>query len=539
MAQVLSSLGLEPGVFAQFTPSQTFAQNLGGLRVLALVGTGITNANVIGEVVTKGSLNGQDTLAHSAVSLPSTITDENFVVYNAGSDYQLTSGNVDWSLANAAVQTGTVAGTSFAVSGLTLQVFVNGVTQTTTFSGSNPIAIATVISQISSSMTGFVVASNDGSNHVKLSTVGTNNTTLVIGAGTANTLLGFTEGLQTTSSTEPTPGVKYTLSYTRAKTSADYIPKTFFDLSSVVNEYGTVSTANSISLAAALAFQNGASVIMGMQVDPSVVATLTRFQQAIDKLRTVDLNIMVVLNPDPNLQSYIKAHVDQMSSIVEQRFRTALVGLGGSPTMSQVQTYAAGLKDRRIALVYPPQADVQLAGSTTPTSLDGTFIAAAIGGIRVNPAFDVAEPLLRKPLVGFLDVQDTLLRTQKNVLANSGVMIVETQNGTIRVRDGLTTDLTTADSAEYSVTEIIDFTAETSRTFLDAAFVGVKFLNDTPALAQASLSIILQSLIDNKILTDATNLSVKRNSINPSQIDVSFSILPVFPVKYILVAFTI
>lgn len=540
MATVLSSQGVEPGVYAQFTSSQTFANPTGGLRLLALVGTGVTNATVSGEVVTKGSLNTQDTLAYSATDLPSTIVDQNFVTYDEGVDYQLTAGKVDWSLALPAIQTGTVTGTSFAIGGLTFKLTVNGAPETLTFSGSalSNTTIAGVIAEINAAFSANITASNS-SNQVKLTTVATNNATLQIGEGTANTVLGFTDGVTTDGSAEPAAGVTYALDYSRAKVDADYIPKIFYDISSVIAEYGDVSTSNSISLAALLAFQNGASAVMGMQVDPTVTPTLVSYQAAIDKLKAVDLNIMVVLNPDPNLHAYIKAHVNQMSTLTEQRFRTALVGMSGTPSITTVQGYAAALKSRRIALVHPATCTVQLAGQTSTTSLDGTYMCAAIGGIRVNPAFDVAEPLLRKELVGFVSITDTLLRTQKNVLANSGVMVIEVQNGTIRVRDGLTTDLTTADSAEYSVTEIIDFTSTTTKAFLDAAFIGSKLLNDTPGLMRASLSIILQSMIDNRVLNDFTNLSVKRNGINPSQIDVSFQIAPVFPVKYVLVSFTI
>lgn len=538
MSQVLSSSGLEPGVFAQFESSTTAPLSIGGLRILALVGSGLTNANVLGESVTKGTTNSIDSLAVAAASLPSTIVDENFVSYSLGTDYQLTSGDVDWSLANPAIQLGSQVGTSFAVNGLTLEVYLagSGTPESVTFSGTNPVSIASVVAQLG--MSGLT-ASSVGGTQVQIQTTATDNTSLRIGAGTANGVLGFTEGIITYSSQEPLPGVKYSLSYTRAKTSADYVPATFFDLPSVVSAYGPVSTSNSISLAAMLAFQNGASAVMGMQLNPSDGATLTQFQKALDKLRSVDLNIIVPLSTDTNLYAYVKAHVDNMSSLQEQRFRTALVGLGGTPSISEIKALAAGLKDRRVALVYPPSATVLIPGDSAASTVDGSYIAAAIGGIRVNPAFDVAEPLLRKQVVGFASIQDTLLRTQKNVIANSGVMIVENQNGVARVRDGLTTDLTTADSSEYSVTEILDFVSITTRTFLDAAFIGTKFLNDTPKLMSASLEIILQSMVEGKILTGQSNIRVVRNQQDPRQIDVSFLVAPVFGVKYILISFTI
>lgn len=561
MAIVLSTQGLPPGAYAQFIPSTSFPNSVGGLRILALVGTGITNATVNGEIVVKGALDSQDDLQFLASSLPSTIVDQNFYIYNLGVDYQLTGGDVDWNVDAPAIQLGTVAGTSFAIGGQVLQLLVttnanNGSistnTESITFSGSalSNTLISGVIAEINAAFSD-VQASNDGFDHIKLSTTTEDNTILQIGTGSANVTLGFTAGLSSKSSFEPAQSTKYTLSYQRAKTAADYVPKTFFDLNSVLNEYGPIAmdnngnVVNSISLAALKAFQNGASEIMGMQIDPSVTPTLVAFQQAIDKLQNVDLNILVCLNPDPNLQAYIKNHVDFMSSLTEQRFRTALIGLAGNPSISTVQGYASGLKDRRVAIVYPPLANVLIANQVNPATadgswpVDGTYIASAIGGIRINPAFDVAEPLLRKQVSGFASISDVLLRTQKNVLANSGVMIVENQSGVARVRDGLTTDLTTVDSAEYSVTEIIDFTSNTCKNFLEGAFIGVKLLNDTPALMNASLNIILQSLINNKILNNFTNIVVQRNAINPTQIDVSFQIAPIFPVKFVLISFTI
>lgn len=539
MAQPLSNLGLPPGAYAQFQSTELVPNLAGGLRVAALVGTGITNATVIGETVTKGALNTSDALQYTATSLPSTITDENYVTYDEGRDYQLTSGEVDWSLANPAIQTGTVSGTSFAVDGLDLQLIVGGSALTDiVFTGGNPVTIGDVVNQINGTVD-EVVASDDGDGHVVLTTVETDNTTLQIGTGTANGALGFTAGIMTESSQEPLEGVKYTLNYQRAKAGADFGPTLFFDINSLISAMGSINTDNTLSMGGWLAFQNGASAVMVVQIDPGVTPELIAFQQAIDKLQMVNCNIVVPLTTDPNLYPYVKAHVDNMSSLIEQKFRTALLGLGGSPTIPQIQTYAASLHDRRVGLVYPPSATMFLPGDSTATTVDGSMLAAAIAGVRTNPVYDVAEPLLRKQLIGFNSIQDTLLRTQKNVIANAGVLIVDNENGVPTVRDGLTTDLDTADSAEISVTDIIDFTATTARTFLDAAFVGTKFLNDVPNLMGASLNIILQSLVDNKIITDFTNVQVKRNGIDPRQVDVSFQIAPVFPVKWILITFTI
>ena len=94
--------------------------------------------------------------------------------------------------ATAAVLTGIATATSFNVSGLTLQVSINGGTSTTTtFTGSNPIALSSIISQLNATI-GFSAASNV-SNTLRLTsnTTGTNSSIQITG-GTAVSILGFT-----------------------------------------------------------------------------------------------------------------------------------------------------------------------------------------------------------------------------------------------------------------------------------------------------------------------------------------------------------
>ncbi len=94
--------------------------------------------------------------------------------------------------ASAAVLTGSATSTSFFVSGLTLQVSVDGGTAvTTTFTGSNPIAIATIVTQLNTAL-GASIASN-ASNAIRLTstTVGTGSRIQVL-SGTSLSILGFT-----------------------------------------------------------------------------------------------------------------------------------------------------------------------------------------------------------------------------------------------------------------------------------------------------------------------------------------------------------
>jgi len=536
----------EPGVYSQFEPTPTFPVLPGGVRVVALIGNGRQTNLIEAETVTKGALNSQDDLAHTAVSLNSAIVDQDYNTYELGVDYQLTAGKVDWSLSTPAELTGTESET-FDMSSLpTLKLTVGdangGLEQSYTFQvGDFVVPAAATAAEVATAITSNFsgATASDDSGKVKIATNNGDNTSLLIGDGNANTTLGFVGGSFVETPREPAPGKTYQVGYEYAKVSADYIPRFFFNMDSVIAEHGDVLTSNTLSLGAEIVFQHGASVVCLVQIDPADGAVVQQFRKAIDKLEQVVVNIVAPLTTDSSLYSYVKQHVNLMSSTLERKERIGIVGVGTSLTVSQIIAQATALDDRRMTLVYPGSATRYVGTNTTVSTLDGSFLAAAIGGIRTSRSFDVAEPLTRKELVGFEDIPDTLLRAEKNQLASNGVLVVENVGGIFRVRHGLTTDPSTVDNREISVVEIVDYTAVNSRGLLEAIFIGQKILEDTPSQVRSVVAQILQNLVDNEIIVAYQSIQASINSLDPTQIDVSFEISPVRPLNYILIKFSI
>ena len=96
------------------------------------------------------------------------------------------------SSASSAVLVGSATGASFNVSGMTLAISVDDASAiTTTFTGTNPLSLATLVSQINTAM-GITVASV-ASNALQLTstTVGTGSSVQIIG-GSSLSVLGFT-----------------------------------------------------------------------------------------------------------------------------------------------------------------------------------------------------------------------------------------------------------------------------------------------------------------------------------------------------------
>jgi hypothetical protein len=623
----------------------------GGVRVAALVGDGRQTNLISGEEVTKGAEDSTDNLSHVAVSLGATITDEDFNDYSLGIDYQLTSGDVDWSLNGAATFTGTEDGNPYGSSlvGLTFILTVDGGSpQTRTFITSDftvpsaptisevidllnngreafatvtvvdytalsgatltvngvvltegiewtaatdndttasslasaiTTATATTLSTGTATLNAIKVSANDAgdagnsitlatsdavnltissvtllngqdtidgattsndSDMLKVETDAVNNASLLIGSGTSNSVLGFTAGSFVTSPREPLAGKKYFVDYEYAKAPADYAVRFFFNMSDVIAEHGEVSTTDTLSLGAEIVFEQGASAIALVQIDPAGGPVVTQFKNAIDKLATVDgINIVVPLSTDTSLFSYLKSHVNTTSSLTERKERTGIVGMSGSPSISTVMTQAQALNSKRMVLVSPTSATRFVGNGVTPSTLDGSFLAAAIAGIRTSRAFDVADPLTRKEIVGFESIPDTLLRAEKNQLSGAGVCVVENVSSIPRVRFGTTTAPASVDTREYSVVEIIDFVASNMRKLLEAIFIGQKILLDTPSQVRSTVSAVLQDLINREVIVGFDQVAASINGIDPTQVDVSFRISPVFPLNWILITFSL
>jgi len=401
-------------------------------------------------------------------------------------------------------------------------------------------------------------------NYIQVATVSTNNASLQLGSGTANAAIGFTPGVLIYGPYEPSAGVQYSFSYGTPKVTTstldDYGPQLFTDLTSITSIYGPVPTANTngtlttnsdgststISLGSQIVFTNSANTggIVVVQVSPHDGAPLAGFQNALNKLATVSgVNIVVCLTPDPMLYPSIVSNVVNCSAPLEMNERTAIMGLDPtSATMTSAIAQAASIdasgEGRRFLLLWPPQCQMTLGGNTA--NLDGSYLAAAVAGVRINGNNDVATPLLRQQLTPFTNVgTGPITRTNKLTLRNGGVTVIELQNNIVLVTEDTTTDRSTIDNQEYTVTEIVDFTASTTRTLLNSIFIGVKILSNTTSMITATIQVLLNNLVSLNIITDYRNVQATINSLDPRQIDISFEIAPVYGLRYISVVFSL
>jgi len=540
---------IEPGSFAEYKPTSQFVTLPGGARIVALIGKSKSTLNVLSEEVVKGAAEGSDELEYTATAV--TEVKDNIQIYIKDTDYQLTDGKIDWSLATAAEMVGTEGVTTttgkfdFGDDDLELVLTIdNGSDLTVTLTGemSASEVVDAINAVLLTSATASVYTTSDSKDYIKIVTVATKNGIIEMGNGSANAKLGFSSGVKIEGSKEPDEGDTYYVTYTRNKVTADYVPMYYFNTEDIFEEHGEPNTTNTVSLGAEIAFKQNASVVLIVPIRPDITPESQAFAYAIDQIKSKACNYVVALTENATVRSYLKAHVVAMSNYLERKWRMAIFGLDSDPsntTLASITSVATGLGSTRCILVYPTQVEypIQNVGDTT---IAGYYLAAAVAGMAANSNYDVSEPLLRKEPTGFTEIPDVVGRTEKNILASAGVCIIDAPNGTSRIRHPLTTAQTgKPEDQEINIVEVIDYVAESSTLVTEAMFVGTKILLSTPALIKTAVSAYLGTLKKSTMIADFSDITAVQDGTEPRQINVTFKFKPSWPCNWIYVVFTL
>jgi hypothetical protein len=353
------------------------------------------------------------------------------------------------------------------------------------------------------------------------------------------------------SGNEPKCGEFYYITYETKKTASDFGIKLFSNLSDVYAEYGDPVPTNRLSLAAKLMTQNsgGGAVFACVQVPKEIgmdTASDQTFMDAIADLAKPlpgserKCDVIVPLSTSPVVQQFLAKHLNTEAS---PRKRGEAIGFLGMPFTAQVadaRTLARSLSSERVVLIYPGGAvlSVDVPDGSAEFAVDGSFLAAAMCGMYINPAIDVATTLTRQKMVGF----DRLVRRTEeplmDLMASDGVCILTEDAGSFKVRHYISTRMDNPITREITCTTITDYVRQRTRKVLDQ-FVGRKnlqnVLNDI-AIVQHSL---MKSLIEQELVEAYKSLEVLKDDNDPTVVHVKLAFKPVFSLLWIDVAFRV
>jgi hypothetical protein len=216
-------------------------------------------------------------------------------------------------------------------------------------------------------------------------------------------------------------------------------------------------------------------------------------------------------------------------------------GFPNNTTPAAAQVYARAINSERMIGIYPDGAITSIVdelGNEVEYLVDGSYMAAAVAGRDTSPAFDVAEPLTKKPINGFTRLFRRMDSVTLAQTANSGLTLLEETAAGIEVKFALTTDISSVLTRTPSVVRTKDFVQRGSRSILQP-YVGKKNLVGRKSEIEKTLKSYLSALKSATIITAYTGIKAEQDANDPTIINVVAYYSPVLPVLWIVITYNL
>ena len=312
---------------------------------------------------------------------------------------------------------------------------------------------------------------------------------------------------------------------------------------------GGLTINNKLGLAGHLAFLNGTSAIAVLQIEKTSGADdapASRYIAGIDYFNEpmtggVKPVLMEPLTTNASVLAYLKTSNLIQSGIRYGNEHMSYFGFANNTLPSTAQVYARAMNSERMIGIYPDGAITSIVdelGNEVEYLVDGSYMAAAVAGRDTSPAFDVAEPLTRKPVVGFTRLFRRMDSVTSAQTANSGLTLLEETAAGIVIKFALTTDISSPLTRTPSVVRTKDFVQRGSRSILQP-YIGQKNLVGRKSEIEKTLKSYLSALKSATIITAYTGIKAEQDPNDPTIINVVAYYSPVFPVLWIVITYNL
>lgn len=317
----------------------------------------------------------------------------------------------------------------------------------------------------------------------------------------------------------------------------------------MVADLGPLTIDNKLGLAGHLAFLNGAAAIVCLQIEKASGkddAPDSRYISAIDVFNEPMTGgirptlIQPVTTSNAVLQYLRQSNLIQSGIRYGNEHRSYFgFPLNTSPTVAQA--YARAMNNERMVAIYPDGAVITLTdalGNEYEYLVDGSLLASAFAGRDVMPAFDVAEPITRKPINGFTRLYRRMDSVTMAQTANAGITLLEETAGGIQVKFALTTNVENVLTRTPSIIRTKDFIQRGTRQNLNP-YIGTKMLIQRLTEIEDTLNSYLASLQQAQIITAFQPAKATQDPSDPSIVNVLAYYSPVPELLWIVITFNI
>jgi hypothetical protein len=338
-----------------------------------------------------------------------------------------------------------------------------------------------------------------------------------------------------------------------------FLPATYTDYPSVKADWGvpldmtTNAILSPISLAAQLAFTNGASTIVICPTeDTGGTASRTGLSEAYQTLASIQqLDIIVPLpvgmagtqalpGDTINIGLDLATYLNQQAQV--GIFGVGLLGFDAANTVAP-DTIAQGISSYRIQEHWPNQMNYFNGANNASFIISGYYLAAAWAGVLASLQRQI--PLTKKNVSGLSGIPNSVFTTMtaayKNQLSAAGVAVTEQiTGGGLQMRHSVTTSTVAITARELSIIRAGDGMIEMiENTLVASGLIGSAFTPNTVANVKSLVTGALEALMGQGVIIGYDSLGVLQSATNPLVLTVQFQYQPAYPLNYIVVQYSI
>ena len=345
-----------------------------------------------------------------------------------------------------------------------------------------------------------------------------------------------------------TPGVFYTFY------DYDQVQRTFGNPFSYANSTSSASINSPASLAAYLAFQNGARVVTCVNLPASGTSTTDFMNTIISGVSSnPGIDVIVPLKYDSSVTStglFVQLSNFLNAQAAKGIYQRAFVGLDSTVSSASLintcNSITSALSSTRMTLTAPqtitinPGINSTSALATGLIDIAGYYIAAATAGLFAGQA-DVYVPITRKTVNGFVNIPNQISTTDSDTIQSFGTTVVrQRKDGSIYVRHGLTTNTSNWMTQEISINAIGDRLAHNIANTLESSnIIGSPLTQTTLITLQSITHSVLLTAVNSSLIQSFQNLSFSVDPVNPTTVNIAFQYAPTVPLNYVQVVFSL
>ncbi len=350
----------------------------------------------------------------------------------------------------------------------------------------------------------------------------------------------------------PKVGEFYYVTFTTGKTAADYGLKIYTNPVAAYAAYGTPSTVNRLSLGIQFLTQNGAQTFAAIQVPVVPGTNQATSSDFIAAIQTLALALpgsddqyvagVIPLSTDPTVHQSLSRFLTTQAAPRIQAFGLGFVGYDQFTAPNQARQNAVALDSERMIAIGNAVAGVLITDPLTGVSVEypvsGEFMAAGLAGLEFNPANDVATTLTNQNVTGFSRLLKVYDNPTMDQMAADGLTVLVSNQGALRCRHYKTTRPENPVYSEPTCTTVVDYTREAFEADMKQ-FIGRKLVDSLVSDITIVANARLKSEVNQEILTGYSNLSVQPDAVDPTTVNISVEIKPMFSLLWITVTFTV